>query len=438
MENKEKILLKVGIEENVYNNQDRAEILYNHPDNNIRIYKLKNLFEETEAFHNSLGLGEFPVSEKKKTHTTRLESNKKREFKIKPKKIILNPIKTSEKIGYINKKRKSNLPDFNVSIEVQAPITKQPRRKSYEEIAEIFYPNMGEEKSQIKFTPKEQYNQQTPQNEDNVSSKTFFETRKNNYDVLNNVKYPVNSDNQTIETMKVQAQEELSDIEKERLLEHLKNIAGATLEIGSAFVPVAKEAKIVGAISKVVAPRVGNLIAKEMTKGTIKGVTSGAIFGLGEGLLNDDSLFKSTLEGATLGFVMGIGLGYASGEIGKSVSKQNIKNAFDKKALLYEYYENYVEGLSNRTAELHKYRALVNNVDKVGKSEVLYDKINRTAIKPIFIEKEEYANLVSEFNTNLPANLRKKRVIEWAVGNYQYKIINNGFNEYKIIRRRLI
>ena len=44
MENKGKILLKVGIEENVYNNQDRAEILYNHPDNNIRSYKRKNLF----------------------------------------------------------------------------------------------------------------------------------------------------------------------------------------------------------------------------------------------------------------------------------------------------------------------------------------------------------------------------------------------------------
>ena len=152
MENKGKILLKVGIEENVYNNQDRAEILYNHPDNNIRSYKRKNLFGDIEAFNNTLGLDEYPVIAKKKTHTTRLESDKKREPKVKPQKIVTNPIKTSEKIDYINTKRNSNLPDFNVSIEVQSPITKakQTRKKSYEEIAEIFYPNMGEEKSQIK------------------------------------------------------------------------------------------------------------------------------------------------------------------------------------------------------------------------------------------------------------------------------------------------
>ena len=440
MENKGKILLKVGIEENVYNNQDRAEILYNHPDNNIRSYKRKNLFGDIEAFNNTFGLDEYPVIAKKKTHTTRLESDKKREPKVKPQKIVTNLIKTSEKIDYINTKRNSNLPDFNVSIEVQSPITKakQTRKKSYEEIAEIFYPNMGEEKSQIKFTPQKKYYQQSPKNEDTVNSKIFIETEENNYDVFNNVKYPINSDDQTVETIKVQAQKELSDIEKERLLEHLKNIAGATLEIGSAFVPVAQEVKIVGAISKVLSPKFGHLIANEITKGSIRGVTSGAVFGLGEGLLQDDSLFKSTVKGATLGFVMGVGFGYALGEIGKAVSKQNIMNASDKRALLEEYYKKYVEGLSNKTEDLHKYRALVNNVDNVGKNEVLYDKINRTGLKPIFIEKEEYANLLSELNTNLPASMKNKKIITWRVGSYQYKIINNGFNEYIITERIII
>ena len=129
MENKGKILLKVGIEENVYNNQDRAEILYNHPDNNIRSYKRKNLFGDIEAFNNTFGLDEYPVIAKKKTHTTRLEYDKKREPKVKPQKIVTNPIKTSEKIDYINTKRNSNLPDFNVSIEVQSPITKADKKK---------------------------------------------------------------------------------------------------------------------------------------------------------------------------------------------------------------------------------------------------------------------------------------------------------------------
>ena len=142
MENKGKILLKVGIEENVYNNQDRAEILYNHPDNNIRSYKRKNLFGDIEAFNNTFGLDEYPVIAKKKTHTTRLESDKKREPKVKPQKIVTNPIKTSEKIDYINTKRNSNLPDFNVSIEVQSPITKakQTRKKVMKKLLKYFIP----------------------------------------------------------------------------------------------------------------------------------------------------------------------------------------------------------------------------------------------------------------------------------------------------------
>lgn len=97
-----------------------------------------------------------------------------------------------------------------------------------------------------------------------------------------------------------------------------------------------------------------------------------------------------------------------------------------------------MEGLSNKTEDLHKYRALVNNVDNVGKNEVLYDKINRTGLKPIFIEKEEYANLLSELNTNLPASMKNKKIITWRVGSYQYRIINNGFNEYIITERIII
>ena len=485
MAKEEKILLKIGIEENVYQNKDRADILYGNSDYG-RNYKIGNFYEdsraellynhpdnerETNQLEQVYGLGEKSLNIEKRKRTTRLESDKKRKPQII--KIAPNKVKFSEKLDYINSKREGKTPSFNLSIEVQNPATientnldinsivKRPRRKSLEEIAEIFYPNMGEEKSQIKVTPKKQYNQEFLQNANNIqqkmpdisnSEKMFFpegtiadmkpktlkELEETNSVVVNSVKYPLNSGNQTVETMTMQAQKVLSDIEKERLLEHLKNIGGFSLEVGSAFIPLSKEAKIVGILSKTVAPKVGNLIANEIATSAIKGATSGAVFGLGEGLLNDDSSFKSTLEGAVLGFVMGVGFGYASGQIGKSVSAQNIINASDKKVLLDEYYKNYVEGLSNKTEDLHKYRALVNNIDNIGKIEVLYDKINRTGIKPIFIEKEESANLLSELNTNLPASLRKRKVIDWTVGNYQYKIINNGFNEYVIIQRRLI
>lgn len=43
-----------------------------------------------------------------------------------------------------------------------------------------------------------------------------------------------------------------------------------------------------------------------------------------------------------------------------------------------------------------------------------------------------------ELNTNLTKEQRKKRQITKAIGNYIYKINNNGFNDYKIVSKKEI
>lgn len=43
-----------------------------------------------------------------------------------------------------------------------------------------------------------------------------------------------------------------------------------------------------------------------------------------------------------------------------------------------------------------------------------------------------------ELNTNLTKEQRKKAFVKKAIGDYKYTIQNNGFNEYKIIKKEPI
>lgn len=46
--------------------------------------------------------------------------------------------------------------------------------------------------------------------------------------------------------------------------------------------------------------------------------------------------------------------------------------------------------------------------------------------------------VMSELNTNLTKEQRKKKSITKAIGNYIYKIENKGFNNYRIVSKREI
>lgn len=56
----------------------------------------------------------------------------------------------------------------------------------------------------------------------------------------------------------------------------------------------------------------------------------------------------------------------------------------------------------------------------------------------IFLPKEEYAKIISEFNTNMSDKQRKQKVVTKAIGNYYYTIENNGFNNYRVIDKEPI
>ena len=69
---------------------------------------------------------------------------------------------------------------------------------------------------------------------------------------------------------------------------------------------------------------------------------------------------------------------------------------------------------------------------KVEKSQ-RSDKIRKRTRKEIQLPKDEYARVMSELNTNLSKEERKRKHLIRFIGNNVYHIQNNGFNKYKII-----
>ena len=78
--------------------------------------------------------------------------------------------------------------------------------------------------------------------------------------------------------------------------------------------------------------------------------------------------------------------------------------------------------------------------DKGGKftENGAYGKITKKDRKALELQKDEYSKVMHELNTNLTKAERKKRQVIKHIGNYKYTVINNGFNEYKIIKKERI
>ena len=55
--------------------------------------------------------------------------------------------------------------------------------------------------------------------------------------------------------------------------------------------------------------------------------------------------------------------------------------------------------------------------------------------KEVKLPKAEYAKVMHELNTNLTKEQRRKKRITRFIDNYIYTIINNGFNDYKVISK---
>ena len=60
------------------------------------------------------------------------------------------------------------------------------------------------------------------------------------------------------------------------------------------------------------------------------------------------------------------------------------------------------------------------------------------AAKQIILPADEYAEVMSEFNTHMSDEDRKRRLVTKPIGNYYYTIINRGFDDYIVIGKRPI
>ena len=233
-----------------------------------------------------------------------------------------------------------------------------------------------------------------------------------------------------------QGQDELKEIEKERWLNHTKNWRGFALELESAAILLATGPKLAAGLAKTLTSVFGRKIAMEAATGIIDGGLSGAIQGLGEGMINDADLAESILNGAAVGTSGGALMGLGAGKASQLYSKNNILNTSNNKELLYDYFDNYVSGLTNQTKELAEYRRLKNNVNGKFTTAVLYDEMGK--IKPIHLDETEYAIVMHELNTNLTKEELQDKIITKNIGNYKYTIKIKGFNDYEIIEKREI
>ena len=53
----------------------------------------------------------------------------------------------------------------------------------------------------------------------------------------------------------------------------------------------------------------------------------------------------------------------------------------------------------------------------------------------VFLPPEEYAMVMSEFNTHMSEEDRRHRIVSKAIGNYWYTIVNIDFDDYIVIRK---
>ena len=70
--------------------------------------------------------------------------------------------------------------------------------------------------------------------------------------------------------------------------------------------------------------------------------------------------------------------------------------------------------------------------------DLQYFSMNSKDYPTIHLDKDEYAHVISELNTHMTEEQRKQAVVTKAIGNYYYTIENKGFNNYRIIGKKLI
>ncbi len=390
--------------------EERANTLFNHPDNN----RMMNHYDDVVAPQRyTSNIRNLAKENRMQAREARIQNRySSSQIQTKPK---------EERIGYLNKpvsSNKSSYLNFSSSLNNQNEIVMKPKKKekNYEEIANVFYPDMPE-----------------------------------------------------VSQIKARAKKEMYEIEKERWTEHAKNFAGAGLEIGSSLIPAVKGVKIANTVAKAIAPKVGKKISQEIASGLVSGGLAGGVFGLGEGLLQDENPIITALEGLALGSATGALGDYGLGQMGKKLARTNaVNNPSDVANYVADYLEEVMNLSKNDLQDLRAFRVnrdLAKNksslefdtpdnykdipeefdIEKVmnlaeNLKQGKYNPLNKTTKKVKIEDIDDISSydkeyLRHELNNNLTEKEKKKKILKKPIGDYIYTIENNGFDNYKYINK---
>lgn len=119
----------------------------------------------------------------------------------------------------------------------------------------------------------------------------------------------------------------------------------------------------------------------------------------------------------------------------------------EKKNKWHDKYKQHVEDnkdILREAPERIKTRGIVSEVFKndgdngTMKLNLQFFSRDSKDFETIYLSSNEYAHVMSELNTHLSEEQRKKEIITKAIGDYYYTIENNGFDNYRIIGKKPI
>ncbi len=344
-----KQVYKLGAEYNepingyISNEEERAEIIYNHPDNEKREKRDKRKYKKEPVIGLEIidEIKEIPIAEPviyvEAPQNTTIQRDLKQERRNavnqarkqqRTVKSVPN-VNPQTKMEYINKPKIGlGQNTYIVQPKVQEEFTigksenKQSafrKQKNYDEIAELFYPNM-EVKSEITplrneiMLPKTEtgmyLESQIPTISDaekllypngtlgEMAPKKLYDLTKTDteYEEIANVMYPTNSDKSEINELREKSRMEEKLREEALRKKILQYRVGAAIIIAVGAVPIAREAILTTVLGRTavgyLVPIVGRKVSELLVPMVIESFIGGGIAGLGEGFLNDENPIK--------------------------------------------------------------------------------------------------------------------------------------------------
>jgi len=128
-----------------------------------------------------------------------------------------------------------------------------------------------------------------------------------------------------------------------------------------------------------------------------------------------------------------------------AASTQNVRVSKRSEAWA-ENYSAYMDGGRNKAKVPPKIAQMIksyNNgtIKKIPKGGIIKHGFNlhrSEDIPTVILPRKEYGKVMHELNTNLSKEERERFIVSKAIGDYIYTIENYGFNDYRIIGKKLI